>query len=205
MKKKIFSIALLACVIVLSIAGASVAYFTDTDEKTNVFTAGNVDIELDDNVFTTLSDEDETVYPGQQLGGAATIRNVGSEDAFIGAIISFTKNIGEEAKVKALFTGLVANGTDYTVKYDSTEYKLYIVKTAKLNGKNDAVTDEATLFNGIAIPAAWGNTEMSAFNGVQISVKAYATQTVGFGENNTAANALVTAFATDWADFASLS
>lgn len=198
MKKKIFSIALLACVIVLSIAGASVAYFTDTDEEAYTFTAGNVDIKFEGDVFTTLSDT--TVYPGQQLGGAAKIQNVGSEDAFVGAIISFSKDIGGEAQVKALFTGLVANGADYAVKYDSAAHKLYIVKTAKL----DAETGEATLFDGIAIPAAWGNDEMSAFSGAQISVKAYATQTVGF-EENTAAKALATAFATDWADFASLS
>ena len=46
MKKKIFLFTLAACLIILSIAGSSLAYFTDTDAKTNVFTAGNVDITL---------------------------------------------------------------------------------------------------------------------------------------------------------------
>ena len=44
MKKKILMITVAALLIILSIAGTSMAYFTDTDEKTNTFTAGKVDI-----------------------------------------------------------------------------------------------------------------------------------------------------------------
>ena len=46
MKKKIFAIALAAMLFALAIAGSSVAYFTDTEKATNVFTAGDVDIQL---------------------------------------------------------------------------------------------------------------------------------------------------------------
>lgn len=46
MKKKIISICLVAVIAVMAIAGASLAYFTDTDEATNVFTVGNVNIKL---------------------------------------------------------------------------------------------------------------------------------------------------------------
>ena len=82
MKKKILMLALAVCLITLSIAGASLAYFTDVDEKTSVFTSGNVNIAL-------AYDETETkVYPGQTYTEkAATITNTGSEDAFVGAII----------------------------------------------------------------------------------------------------------------------
>lgn len=45
-KKKIVSLCLAAVLVVMAIAGATVAYFTDTDAKTNTFTVGNVKIEL---------------------------------------------------------------------------------------------------------------------------------------------------------------
>lgn len=45
-KRKIVSLCLAAVLVVMAIAGATVAYFTDTDAKTNTFTVGNVKIEL---------------------------------------------------------------------------------------------------------------------------------------------------------------
>lgn len=45
-KKKIVSLCLAAVLVVMAVAGATVAYFTDTDAKTNTFTVGNVKIEL---------------------------------------------------------------------------------------------------------------------------------------------------------------
>lgn len=45
-KKKIVSLCLAAVLVVMAIAGATVAYFTDTDAKDNTFTVGNVKIEL---------------------------------------------------------------------------------------------------------------------------------------------------------------
>ena len=49
MKKKILAICLVICMAVVAVAGASLAYFTDTDRKTNVFTSGKVDITLNEN------------------------------------------------------------------------------------------------------------------------------------------------------------
>ena len=46
MKKKIVALCLCVALAVVAIGGATLAYFTDTDAKTNTFTAGNVKIEL---------------------------------------------------------------------------------------------------------------------------------------------------------------
>ncbi|MGN0492703.1 MAG: TasA family protein, partial [Acutalibacteraceae bacterium] len=46
MKKKIISLCLAAALAVTALGGASLAYFTDKDAKTNTFTLGRVDIEL---------------------------------------------------------------------------------------------------------------------------------------------------------------
>ena len=46
MKKKLTAVALVVCMLAIMLVGASLAYFTDTDEATNTFTMGKVDIEL---------------------------------------------------------------------------------------------------------------------------------------------------------------
>lgn len=46
MKKKIVALCLCVALAVVAIGGATLAYFTDTDAKTNTFTVGNVKIEL---------------------------------------------------------------------------------------------------------------------------------------------------------------
>lgn len=46
MKKKILALTLVVCLAVVAVAGATLAYFTDTDEANNTFTVGNVKIKL---------------------------------------------------------------------------------------------------------------------------------------------------------------
>ena len=46
MKKKITAIFLCVALVAIAIVGASLAYFTDTDQATNTFTVGNVKIKL---------------------------------------------------------------------------------------------------------------------------------------------------------------
>ena len=46
MKKKLTAIFLCMALVAIAIVGASLAYFTDTDEATNTFTVGNVKIDL---------------------------------------------------------------------------------------------------------------------------------------------------------------
>ena len=55
MKKKILSIALVVCIAITAIAGATIAYLTDDDEATNTFTVGNVQIELVEQKTVLLS------------------------------------------------------------------------------------------------------------------------------------------------------
>ena len=49
MKKKIVTCSLVVALLVIGVIGASLAYFTDTDAKDNVFTTGKVDISLEEN------------------------------------------------------------------------------------------------------------------------------------------------------------
>ena len=200
MKKKIFMFALAACLIILSIAGSSMAYFTDTDSATKVFTAGNVEIEL------LAPEENDTtqIFPGQSYATPVVIKNTGTEEAFVGATIELTCTSDNEEVVnsfKTLLTniesiiGVTNDNSAYTVKAVATDsgYCVYIVVNAKLASSSEPVSIPVA-FN---IPAAWNHDEVNQFNSATVSVTAYATQTVGF-EN--AVEALSKAFG--WTIFA---
>ena len=51
MKKKLTAIFLCVALVAIAIVGASLAYFTDTDEATNTFTVGNVKIDLIESTY----------------------------------------------------------------------------------------------------------------------------------------------------------
>ena len=218
MKKKVFIIALAVCLAVLSIAGSSIAYFTDTEAYTNVFTAGNVDIKLsakgadgtmqtidDDNADTILNITNANVYPGQEIQKDVTITNVGSERAFVGAVITLTRGDNDAAvdasivtkagetddipvAVTELITGLT-NKTGYDVRVSADGLTIYVIKTAAIEKDEFAV-----ILNDVVIPTAWDNAEMALFNNVKLNVVAYATQEAGFADATTALQAAFNAF-----------
>lgn len=182
LKKKIFGITLVVGLLVLSIVGTTMAYFTDTDEKTYTFTSGNVDIQFNGAIFDSKV---TAARPTQKLADAAVVKNIGSETAYVGIVITFDKPV---AKASDLFTNL-GNG-NFTVDYSTDKTQVFVVY-------NDITTkdNEITFFDNITVPATWGNEDMKVFGtGLKITVTAYATQTYGF---TNAADALTAAF-TDW-------
>lgn len=83
MKKKITAISLCVALLAIAIVGASLAYFTDTDAKENVFTTGKVDITLKED-FT----QNSKLLPGSQTKNAVkkevSIKvEQGSEDTYV--------------------------------------------------------------------------------------------------------------------------
>lgn len=91
-KRKIVTLALIAVIAVTSIAGATMAYFTDLNHKVeNVFTIGNgIEIDLveqvgiDENVETSREGYTyENVQPSNYLVKAPTITNTGSNEAYV--------------------------------------------------------------------------------------------------------------------------
>ena len=105
-KKKIVSLCLAAVLVVMAVAGATVAYFTDTDNETNTFAVGNVKINLieqqrGENGLVPF-EQNKKLYPivGSAQGEKdalgmptaknyvdkmVTIENTGSEKAYIRA------------------------------------------------------------------------------------------------------------------------
>ena len=69
MKKKILALAIVACLLVVAIAGVTLAYFTDSDEATNVFKSGKVDITLNE-VFDA---QNAQLIPGVEIQKDVTV------------------------------------------------------------------------------------------------------------------------------------
>lgn len=84
MKKKIVTLALVIALLAIVVAGASLAYFTDTQSAENVFTMGNVDIELDEPDWTDPTNPiGEGAKPGIEYLKDPYIKNVGDTDAWV--------------------------------------------------------------------------------------------------------------------------
>lgn len=119
-RKVIAMVLVLALTVAMSVAG-TIAYLTDTDAATNVFTTGKVQIDLTEavvvededgnlvadgdnrnDVLTTELDEYDygKIYPGQTIFKDPTIELLeGSEDAYIAAVITVTDGKGDIEKL----------------------------------------------------------------------------------------------------------
>lgn len=71
MKKKIVAMCLVVALAVVAIGGATLAYFTDTDSKTNTFTTAKVDITLVEDF-----QQDSKLMPGTSKDGNAVAKVV---------------------------------------------------------------------------------------------------------------------------------
>lgn len=208
-KKKVFALALSVCVVVLSIASSSIAYFTDTAEYANTFTSGNVDITLTearaarnastgnveiadvaDRILYNANEVYGKLFPKQSIAKDPIIKNVGSEEAYLGAIVTLScTNINtlltDTDDVEDFVVGLPTSGVTIDIK--ANVITIYVVYSAKY-----AQNSEAKVFTGLQIPDTWNNVEMSTISGLQVDVKAYAVQTDGFADATTALKAAFT-------------
>ena len=89
MKKKLLVVALAAILVIVAIAGTSLAYLQDTDAEDNVFTVGDVKIDLYENFDESLAHLVPSVGSAQAgtlkngIKKEVFITNIGSEDAFV--------------------------------------------------------------------------------------------------------------------------
>ena len=183
MKKKIFVIAMVVCILVLSATSATLSYFTDYEYKDNSFTIGNVDIQLD-----VSFNNEGTVYPTKVIAENATITNIGTESAYVGAVITFTSTGNPIAVAEAWLSKLIPNVTVTNLTVDGGVAKAYVVYTEKLNAGG-----VINVFDTIEIPGEWGNDEMASLAGLNVKVEGYAIQTAGL-ESVGALNALKLGF-----------
>ena len=192
MKKKILSICLVAVIAVMAIAGASLAYFTAEDTATNVFTVGNVAIDLTEPEWDKKGAVDAPeVYPGEALAKDPTVKNTGKNPCFVRISVTGWDSL-KNAKLSA---------QDITYRTDYVDEKLgenwtlydgyfYYTKVLAVNETTDA------LFDQIVIPTDVTNGD--AATEYKLDVKAYAVQAQGAKPSWSAVQAMSVEEIAEW-------
>ncbi len=93
MKKKILSIALVVAMLAIAVIGGTLAYFQDTDAQTNVFTVGNIKIDLYEDFNSenlplipavgTVDEETGVTEMRNTIEKEVYVENTGDQDAYV--------------------------------------------------------------------------------------------------------------------------
>lgn len=199
MKKKITAIALVVCLVAVAIVGGSLAYFTDTEEATNTFEVGNVDITLTEPNWDAALKEDAkaaTLIPGRVIAKdptitveatsqrAYTFMKVQLSADFVDLLtkyataqkIDLTTEAGQKALIDAWFSSTVK---PKIMKLDLTDkYVILGVLSPKDPG------DTVTYFDAVTVPADVDGDMIKANGVYKIYITAYAIQAEGFEGKN---------------------
>ena len=118
-KNKTFLAAIV--LLLLFVVGGAVAYFTDTDTKTNTFTIGSVDIDLIETGWDALTDDNhndipdaaEDMMPGESVTKDPVIRNLSTKNpayVFAKVEVPCTTIVAPATTSDELFTYTVNTG-----------------------------------------------------------------------------------------------
>lgn len=162
MKKKSILTMALALVLVGAIGvGATLAYFTDKADATNIVTMGHVDIELTEPEFETyLEDGISGVVPGQVIEKDPTITLAAdSKDAYVRVKLEVTGLEDEYAQD-------IIDSLD--IQEGWTLVDGYYYYSDKLTQENNT----ATLFETVTIPTDWDNAVADLTFNIKVSAEA---------------------------------
>lgn len=162
MKKKLTAIFLCVALVAIAVVGASLAYFTDTDTKTNTFTAGGVKIELIEKQrnadSTALEDfkDDKTLMPivGSAQGEQETVDGVKLPTAenYVDKIMTI-KNTGKSDAYVRIFvavpTALQNGQTPNAPRYDVLHWNFNGDSCAEGQWTDEIVVANPTVIDGV--------------------------------------------------------
>lgn len=209
LKKKVISLALAAVIGVMAIAGASLAYFTDTGTARNAFTMGSVKIVLDETDIRSPTGDRVSaneygigdVYPGAVLTKDPIVHNTGKNPAYIRAIVTVENGVNwlglynentAAAPQEAAFTALIDNTLGAGWVLEDIAYDMSgpdhptsdFVATLRYTGTLAPGADTTAMFSHLSIPAKLTEsdvtTRISQNGAFHIDVVAQAIQTNGF-------------------------
>lgn len=188
MKKKIISIALVVAMIAI-IAAGSFAYFTDTKQADNVFTVGNVKIDLTEPNWTAEGSQDAPeAYAGEALKKDPTVTNTGKNPCFVRISVEGWDVLGADNKITYRTDYVDGKLGDKWVEHDGY---FYYTEPLAVGAKTDA------LFDQIVIPT----TVTNGFDGsYDLVVKAEAVQAQGAKASWTAVQSMNVAEIAGWFD-----
>ncbi len=185
MKKKIVALCLAGCMAATAVIGGTMAYFTDTDAETNVFTVGNVDIDLTEPHWNPEVTETDNVYPGEPLAKDPTVENIGNNPCFVRISVTNLDQFGVKGDITYrtdYVDGKLGEGWEL---YDGYFYYTGVLESTE---KTDALFDQIVMPIGLT-----GNEETK-----DIVVTAEAVQAQGARPSFTAVEGMSVAEIADW-------
>lgn len=201
MKKKVTAIALAVCILAVAVIGATMAYFTDTDSKTNTFTFGKVDIDLTEKSIEdkekgvkagTVGTDGGITYPGVLPGLVySKVPTVTVKDDSLDAWVIITATVPTVYDWDGLFNDSIDTANFTTEKKTVGENTVYYFYA------NAAVTAGSSVkpFTEVKInPALTQNDVAKKFDMV---INAYAIQKDGFSNAEAAFTAAFTPTSSD--------
>ena len=197
-KKKILAIALVMIIAAMAVAGASLAYFTDTKTATNTFTMGNVKITLDEakvdpatglpvSGANRVTENAYQVYPGAEVSKDPTVHNVGQNDAYIRAkveVSNWLKLVGvcypdfegefpEESFYEALNLLVGELGEGWSVigveKAENEFDARFILKYDEVLAVGE---NTSAIFSKVIVPTALDNDSAEDFQSIKVKAEA---------------------------------
>lgn len=189
MKKKIMALCLVAILALTAIGGATLAYFTDTDNAANTFTVGNVSIDLTEPQWDAAGSQDAPeVYPGEALAKDPTVTNDGANPCFVRIKVTGWNCLAPAGNI-TYRTDYVdgALGTDWV--YNQADDYFYYTKVLAAGETTDA------LFDQIVIPANLTNGYTGSYT---LDVVAEAVQAQGAKPSFSAVQAMTVAEIAAW-------
>ena len=198
MKKKIFTLCLAVALTATAVVGGTLAYFTDTDEKTNTFTVGNVDIELTE---PDWKEENAKLIPGREIAKDPTITvKPGSERAYTFMKVKLSDDFAQLLKDYAEFKDMDLTDAEQQKALINLWFKSAVSpKIMSVDLADNSVIlgvlspkdpgESVKYFDAVTVP---GDVDASMINQngrYEIDITAYGIQAEGFEGKNADAHA----------------
>ena len=191
-KKTIISAIVLLAIVAV---GGAIAYFTDTDTKTNTFTVGNVDITLTEEHWSTtdsnnnnIPDAAENIAPGVSVAKDPVITNVSATaPAYVYAKVEIPCTT--DATPEEIFT-LNTIGSGWTLMNDGAcnngvATKVYNYGTASAMTALAAGSATPAVFSSVSLNSSITGSENGLSGNKNVVVTGYGIQTNGLGNDVT--------------------
>lgn len=187
-KKKMITVCLVVALMAVFAIGGSLAYFTDTEEKDNTFTVGNVDIQLTEpNWVSSGSVDAPEVYPGEALAKDPTVKNNGANPCFVRIQVTGLDCLDD--------AGMITYRTDYVDNklgenwVKGTDGYYYYNKVLAVGATTDALFDQIVIPTGVTNADAFDSDTAKRIE-YSVDVKAQAVQAQGAKASWTAVQAM---------------
>lgn len=170
--KKLLTAAASAALVAVVGIGATLAYFTDTDEVSNVVTMGHVDITLSEEEAGNIPGEGLTfdnVMPGDTLDKTPVITlNDDSQDAYVRMKMEIQVTSGDisDYDIEELRQGLTEDitGTDTGWYLGADGYYYY--------NQSLSAGEDVTFFDTVTIPGSWKNNTADGSFTIKLTAEA---------------------------------